>query len=612
MFRGLPKLDYAALLESSRQLDPAKTSRKVKVALLADAATQRLVPLLRALFHSQGVDAEIYEGRFDAIEIDVSNPRLGLYQFQPDAMVILNAVQALRSNYAHRQGDASAFVRETADRMVRVWDTIRLHSAATIIQSNFALPYERFFGNFDHKVPESFYSVVLALNERLGETARERRGVLINDVEAVASWIGRKHWFDDRLWDMAKYPCAVDHLPALARNIVEIVMALLGRVVKCVVVDLDNTLWGGVIGDDGLEGILLDAHGDGESYYRLQCYLRELLRRGILLAVCTKNEASNALLPFEKHPGMALKRDHFAAFVANWNDKAENIRKIREELNIGFDSMVFLDDNPFERNLVRELLPDVIVPELPEDPADFVRAISELNLFETVSFSTEDLKRAEMYRQEAERREVRASFATAEEFLQSLEMRIAVARVDSFHLPRVAQLIQRSNQFNLTTRRLSEGECAGLKDDPRWIPLYAKLADRLGDHGLISVVILEVCENELAIRDWLMSCRVVGRGVEQYLMNSVFEHARRLQLERVVGEYIPTAKNGMVKDFFAQFGFLTLPEIAAGHARWVLQTDAYQPVKTLIKAVEAESAAVAIDEQPRDQTPHVTAHGESR
>jgi len=590
--RGLPNLEYAALLESSRHLDPAQTHRKVKVALLADAATQRLAPLLRVWFHAQGVEAEIYEGRFDAIEMEVSDPRLCLYEFQPEAIVILNAVQALRSNYARRKADASAFVSETAGRMVRVWDAIRLHSAATIIQSNFVLPYERFFGNFDHRVPESFYSLVLALNRRLAETARERVGVLINDLEAVASWIGRQHWFDDRLWDMAKYPCAVDHLPALARNIVDIVMASLGRVVKCVVVDLDNTLWGGVIGDDGLDGILLDAHGDGESYYRLQCYLRELLRRGILLAVCTKNELSNALLPFEKHPGMALKRDQFAAFVANWNDKAENIQKIHIELNIGLDSIVFLDDNPFERNLVRELLPEVIVPELPDDPADYVRAISELNLFETVAFSNEDLKRAEMYRHEAERRETRANFATAEEFLQSLDMRIAVARVDSFHLPRVAQLIQRSNQFNLTTRRLSEGECAGLKDDPCWVPLYAKLADRLGDHGLISVVILEMCENELAIRDWLMSCRVVGRGVEQYLMNSVFEHARQLQLGRVVGEYIPTAKNGMVKDFFVQFGFLKRQETAAGHTHWALQTEAYEPVKTLIKAVETEIGVV--------------------
>jgi len=336
-------------------------------------------------------------------------------------------------------------------------------------------------------------------------------------------------------------------------------MASLGQVIKCVVVDLDNTLWGGVIGDDGLDGIEISAHGDGEAFYRMQQYLRALKQRGIVLAVCSKNEMANALLPFEEHPEMILRREDFAVFLANWNDKAVNIREIKGTLNIGFDSIVFLDDNPFERNLVRELIPGVVVPELPEDPADYVRAISELNLFETTSFSAEDAKRTELYQAEASRREQQAGFASVEEFLQSLDMRITVARFDPFHLPRISQLMQRSNQFNLTTRRLSEIECKALMENPACLPLYAKLADRLSDHGLISIVTVEAqpATNPaaLAIRDWLMSCRVLGRGVETFLMNQVVEHARKLGLPEVTAEYIPTTKNGMVKDFFQQFGF---------------------------------------------------------
>ena len=219
---------------------------------------------------------------------------------------------------------------------------------------------------------------------------------------------------------------------------------------------------------------------------------------------------------------MVLRREDITVFVANWKDKAENIRTIRETLNIGFDSMVFLDDNPFERNLVRELLPDVIVPELPEDPSEYVRFLSELNLFETTTFSEEDLQRVEMYRLEAERRVAAASYASVDEFLQSLEMRIVVSRFDPFHLPRIAQLIQRSNQFNLTTRRHSEAECERMMKDPSVFPLYVKLSDRLGDHGLISVVILEVQGKDLCISDWLMSCRVLSRGVEQHVMNEIF------------------------------------------------------------------------------------------
>jgi FkbH-like protein len=300
---------------------------------------------------------------------------------------------------------------------------------------------------------------------------------------------------------------------------------------------------------------------------------------------------SNALLPFEKHPEMVLKRDDIACFVANWNDKAENIRHIQDTLNIGFDSMVFLDDNAFERDLVRSLLPDVIVPNLPEDPADYVRAISELNLFETTTFSAADLERSELYRLEGLRRQEQASFASIEEFLRSLKMQISIARFDSYHLPRIAQLIQRSNQFNLTTRRRTEAECADLMNNPLFIPLYANLSDRLGDHGLISIVILERIRDELAIRDWLMSCRVVKRGVEQALMNEVFLQASSLGIKRVTGEFIPTAKNGMVQDFFAQFGFEKVRE-REGRSTWQADVAAYEPSTVLMERA-AEVPAIS-------------------
>src|SRR5258707_2253823 len=440
--------------------------------------------------------------------------------------------------------------------MTAVWDAIHAHAPkAAILQSTYVMPYERFFGNFDHKAPGSLYAVAAWLNARVAEEARSRAHVLIHDVEAVASWIGRRTWSDDRLWDMAKSFCVFDQLPYVAKNIVDIVMCLRGRVVKCVVLDLDNTLWGGVIGDDGVDGIKLSAHGDGEPFYRLQAYLKELLKRGVLLAVTSKNEMENALLPFEKHPDMLLKRDDISVFVANWNDKAENIRSIRDTLNIGLDSMLFLDDNPFERNLVRGVLPAVIVPELPEDPADYVRAISELNLFETVSFSAEDLRRADLYREEAVRRSEQAQFANADDFLKSLDMRMVAARFDRFQLPRIAQLIQRSNQFNLTTHRYTEAECEALMNDASVLPLYAKLSDRLGDHGLIGLVVLSPEGEEMVIRDWLMSCRVLARGVEQQLMNMVVAEAQSRGCTRVRGEYTRTAKNGMVSEFFAQFGF---------------------------------------------------------
>ena len=584
-------LEFGGLVSESKRLQPDPDLPEIRIALFGDAATQQFVPLLKVLLRRAGLNALVYEGPFAGIELEAYDADSALYRFEPQFIVLLNATQTVALQFYERPGTASEFLKTSVDRMERTWSAIHARSTAVILQSNFVLPAERFFGNFDHKVPDSLYSVIAALNRQIAERAGAHPGLFINDVEAIASWVGRQSWFDSRLWFLAKTYCAPEYLPRVAHNLIQMILASRGRLIKCVVLDLDNTLWGGVIGDDGLNGIRISSHGEGEPFYNLQCFLRELSRRGILLAICSKNDLNNAMEPFLHHPEMVLKPEHIAAFVANWDDKAQNIRQIQQTLNIGFDSMVFLDDNAFERNLVRELLPDVVVPELPEDPAEYLPAICSLNLFETTSFSIEDTKRTELYRAEAERRDEQASFANVEEFLSSLDMRITVARWDAFHLPRVAQLIQRSNQFNLTTRRLPEARCAAMMNDARCLPIFAKLADRLGDHGLISVVVGEAQGEELVIHDWLMSCRVLGRGVEQFLMAWIFEEAKCLGCRRVAGSYVPTAKNGMVRDFFAQFGFQKNASNPDGSTAWVLDVNKFQASRTYIRPAEASCAA---------------------
>ena len=584
--------DYSSLVRASRSLDTSLLKAKFRLALLSDAATQQLVPLLKVLFHRIGFDAEIYQGAFGAFQLETLNPDSGLHRFQPDAVALLHSTQALRADFFSRSGgNTAAFLQSRLAEILANWDALQSRGSATILQSTFVMPFERAFGNYDVQTEASLTAVCHSLNASVAARAGARPGVLINDVEAVASWHGRRNWFDDRLWDMAKTFCSPELLPAVAKNIVDIAASTRGRVVKCVVLDLDNTLWGGVIGDDGLDGISLSAHGDGEAFHRFQSFLKELSRRGIILAVASKNEMNAALLPFLKHPDMVLRREDIAVFKADWNDKASNIRAIRDVLNIGLDSMVFLDDNPFERDLVRGVLPEVIVPDLPEDPAGYVQAVCELNLFETSSFSAEDLRRAELYRTEALRRDEQGSFASADDFLRSLDMRLEVRRFDPFQLPRIAQLIQRSNQFNLTTRRHSEARCLEMMNDPGLIPVYARLSDRLGDHGLIGIVVLEALENTLYIGDWLMSCRVLARGVEQLLMNMTFAHAARLGLSSVSGEYIPTPKNEMVRNFFAQFGFSKVSE-DEGRAEWVLDVSLFRPVPVFITLVEEPATDV--------------------
>ena len=569
-------LNYTELLRKSKRWDYSLCHKTVRLAILSDAAVPQLVPLLKVLLAHKGVRAEIYLAEYDSIELEAFNAESGLYEFAPDAVIILNSLGALRFKY-HREVAARAqFSDAVAAQAAAVWDALRTRSSAVIIQSNYVLPYERYFGNFDHKVPEAFYPTVLRLNAAISAMARDRAHVLINDVEALASYVGRKHWCDDRLWTLAKAFCSLEYLPLVAQNVADIVLANTGYVVKCVVVDLDNTLWDGVIGDDGLEGIAIGPFGDGEPFFRLQHHLLELKRRGIVLAVCSKNDHATALEPFKSHPEMVLREEDIAVFVANWNPKPDNIRLIKETLNIGFDSMVFLDDNPFERQLVRESLPEVIVPELPEDPADYVRVLSELNLFEVTSFSEEDRRRADLYRANAEREQLQTSFSDISEYLRSLEMRVTMKRFDPFHLPRIAQLIQRSNQFNLTTRRYTPAQCEAMMREEGCIPLYVSLSDRLGDNGLISVIILRLQPPMLDIDTWLMSCRVLGRGVEQFAMNRVVELARQHSCEAIVGTHVPTAKNAMVKDFYAQFGFQPLQERDGGGTVWRLQVSLYQ------------------------------------
>jgi len=583
-------LDYFKLLKESRE-EPASGrpgSKKIRLAVLGDCATQHLSVLLRVLFSRHGLDADIYEGAFDAAEGEARNPQSGLYKHDPEIVIVLSAVQALRDKFYQRGGAAADFREETVSRLAGVWDALRAHTQATVLQTTLVAPFERLFGQYDRQVPGSLSTIVSDVNTAIVSEARSRNLLLV-DLEEVASWVGRRSWFDERLWAIAKLPTAMEHLPLVAQGIVDVTLATKGRAVKCVVLDLDNTLWGGVVGDDGPHGIKIAAHGDGEAFYRFQCFLKELKNRGILLAVCSKNEHENAVRPFEVNSEMVLKLEDITVFVANWENKPQNIGTIRDALNIGLDSMLFLDDNPFERAAVRTLLPDVMVPELPEDPADYVKALVELNLFETTAFSAEDAQRSTLYRQEAQRHLAETTAASFEDYLQSLEMTIEVTRFAPEQLSRITQLLQRSNQFNLTTQRHNQAQCEAMMNDLEGcLPLTASLRDRFGDHGLISVVVVRPDRpaDTAVISDWLMSCRVLTRGVEEYLMNHVVEQARRWGLSTVTASYIPTAKNAMVKDFYARFDFRKAAEQGDGRIDWILPVAEYTPRGVFIRPAE--------------------------
>jgi FkbH-like protein len=368
------------------------------------------------------------------------------------------------------------------------------------------------------------------------------------------------------------------------------------------VLDLDNTLWGGVIGDDGVDGIALGQNSAvGEAHVALQRFLLDLRRRGVILAVCSKNNDATARIPFREHPEMVLKEDHIAVFVANWFDKANNLREIAATLNIGTDSLVFLDDNPVERAQVRLVLPEVAVPELTEDPADYIGLLANAGYFEAIGLSAEDMARADFYQSNAERVSLQ-KVGNLEEYLHSLQMVASISPFNAVGRVRIAQLINKSNQFNLTTRRYSENEVEAMETDPARFSLQVRLADRFGDNGMISVVIFNIGTEEWSCDTWLMSCRVLGRRVEELVLATVAKAAIRAGAKRLVGTYLPTKKNSLVAEHFAKLGFAKISELADGGTKWLLALDGYKSPELPMQVVQTDVLG-AVAEVARDSTP---------
>ena len=530
------------------------------LAVLGDCATQHLATALRGYGVSVGMRLNVFDADYDQIDAQVMAPDSELYRFAPQGVLLQMCTEKLQEAFYDRPPEARAsFAEDTYARIRQIWSRIGSRIPATVLQCNFPLIDDGVFGQFGNKTEQSFLFQQRKLNYLLTQGCQEAKNTFLIDLDALQTALGRSTFADPKLYYVAKMPISLAALPAAAKLVVDVVRSLQGVVKKCLVLDLDNTLWGGVIGDDGLSGIQIGELGTGHAFSDFQKWLKELKNRGILLTVCSKNNEDTAKEPFEKHPEMVLRLEDFSMFVANWEDKARNIRTIQQSLNIGMDSMVFLDDNPFERELVRTMIPEITVPELPEDPALYLQYLRGLDLFETASYSREDAGRTEQYREKAQWAAFEAAFQSYDDYLEALQMRASAAAFDPFHYPRIAQLTQRSNQFNLRTVRYTEAEIEALAQDDSRIGLYFTLKDKFGDHGLISVVVLEKQpEDTLFISEWLMSCRVLKRGMEEFIVDKILSVAAQQGFRRVVGEYIPTPKNAMVKDLYEQLGFARL------------------------------------------------------
>ncbi|WP_223608953.1 HAD family hydrolase [Chryseobacterium sp. OSA05B] len=552
--------------------------KKIKIALLGDTATQFLNVALRGTAMNEGFEFEIFEADFGQISRQILDPSSEYYEFNADYTIIFESTHKLLSQYYKSYDSQTAFAEHKISYIEDLYRTIQSRTKSRVIYCNFPGIDNQVFGNFAGKVESSFIFQLNKLNYLLSaQIAIHHNNFFIADLLSIQNKWGRDFLFSPSIYVNTEMVLSLDALPIVAHHITGIISSLEGKFKKCLILDLDNTTWGGIIGDDGLEKIQIGSLGIGKAFTEFQYWIKALQRRGVILAVCSKNDEDKAKEPFEKHPDMVLKLDDIAVFVANWDNKADNIRKIQSILNIGFDSMVFLDDNPFERNIVRENLPEVCVPELPEDPAGYLEYLYGLNLFETASFSENDAERTKQYQVEAQRAVDLDSFTNVEDFLKSMNMTSDVKAFDNFSKPRVSQLTQRSNQFNLRTVRYTEQDVDHLIHSDDHYTLSFTLKDKYGDNGLICVIVLEKENPEtLFIDTWLMSCRVLKRGMEDFTLNTIVETARKNGYQYVVGEYLPTVKNQMVKDHYERLGF------SAKEGQWILNVNDYQTKEVFI------------------------------
>jgi FkbH-like protein len=583
-----PNLDFTtarslyASLKRFRATVPSKSP--IKIAVLSNYTASQLTLLVDLFLFGAGIDATFYQPEYGTFRQEIIDPNSDLYAQAPDMAVITTGWRDL--THMPSPGQSRSEVQALIEAEVRAWSHLwtMLHdrSGCQVIQNNFDQRPWRSLDNHDSREPSGLAGYIARLNLALADAAPPF--VTIHDLDHVAASYGRWVWGDDRYFHLAKLPCSPECQVGYAHSLASLIVAHRGLSKKCLVLDLDNTLWGGVIGDDGLGGIRL-GQGDpeGEAFQEFQRYVKSLRARGVILAVCSKNEHRIAKEAFDQHPEMVLRYEDISCFVANWEDKASNLRQIAKQLNIGMNALVFVDDNPAERLLVRQLAPDVAVPEMPVEPSEYIRALEQHRYFQTVALSAEDYRRADLYRENTAREAAQQGSGNLDDFLTSMKMTAKVGPINSFSLERSVQLINKSNQFNLTTKRYSNAEILEIMRNPSWVTMTTSLIDRFGDNGLISVLMAKIDDDTMDIDTWLMSCRVLKRGVEQMMLNELCGLAKHHHVNKLRGRYIPTPKNELVANHYKAMGFSSVDGGDGGETQWELNLSDRAPIKTYIE-----------------------------
>lgn len=578
------------ILENKRKIKKALLENsegfvEKKIAILGGYTTAAVKQIMELFLLNNGIKASFYESEYNKFYEDAMFDNAELEEFHPDIIYVCTSNRNI-TRYPSLNDDADLLLNNEYEKYKGIWESLKNRYHCPIVQNNFELPYYRLMGNKEVSDVHGKVNFITRLNLLMDEYAQQNENFYICDINYISADYGLKNWSDPFYFHMYKYALNVNAVPYLSFNVANIIKSIFGKNKKGFVLDLDNTLWGGVIGDDGVEGIKVGPEeSEGQVYSEFQRYLKEHKQLGIILNIDSKNDYENAIAGL-KHPDSELSEDDFVEIKANWEPKDRNFEEIAKELTLLPESLVFVDDNPAERHIVSEQLKGVCAPDI-SSVEHYIEVLDRNGFFEVTTLSKDDLKRNEMYKQNIERSKAEASFSNYKDYLLSLDMKGIIRPFEPMYVERISQLSNKSNQFNLTTHRYTVSEIEEISKDENYIPLYGKLIDRFGDNGLVSVLIGHIKEDVCDMDLWIMSCRVLKRDLEYAMMDELVKKCREKGISRIIGHYYPTAKNNMVRDFYALQGFTKVSEDEKGNTDWefVISND-YKPKNEVIKIEE--------------------------
>ncbi len=565
-----PGFGYNDCLRHLKTVEAACTDGKpLRVALLRSYTAEPIEPILKLGLLLDGYQPSIWVGGYNQYTQEILDRGSALHEFRPDLVLMMIRLEEVMPDFVDEFGSRpSSLWAERVLQKVReiggLVEQIEAAFPAQVVVQSMTLPHGAYFGVNDAQRADGQNALVQSFNQGLAAEFARRKGTYLWDFDRLVRAKGHENLYDPKMWYVSRNPFRQSAYPAIVDDLIRYVRSAFGRIRKCVVVDLDNTLWGGIVGEDGIEGIKLGRDYPGNCYRDFQKELLKLYHRGILLAISSKNNESDALEVLDKHPDMVLRRKHFAAYRINWQDKASNLKALAKDLNIGMDSMVFIDDNPRECELVRQQCPQCDVFCLPEKPYLIPRFLESVPGLECVSLTEEDSRRGEMYQAQLVRGQTAAKFQNLQDFWKDLELEVRIEPAQPFSIPRIAQLTQRTNQMNMTTRRYNESQVEALAADPKWRVVSVAAKDRFGDHGIIGVMFIRLDGEHCHIDNFLMSCRVLGMNIEQYMIAYAAAVGRQARAKTLVGEFIPTAKNKVAADMYPKLGFRKLTDTLFG------------------------------------------------